>query len=702
MSMGFKMLSWPIAQAEEAMRALAEECKLIRSDGDRTSLVDSRFGQLEGMVGVARKIGVEAEEIEAKYSEISQLIKMAAPAVIRVEIEKESRLILLVPGSRRRPRVLTPQLKVVAVPFRVIRAVLAGPLEATVETRIEAIVNSANIRKSRRDKTRRALYSEHLDQHPLGTVWILRVPAGAPFLDQLRQIGAISRAVLLAGTHLTQYILFLFSWWLIGRGALTGNLDPTWMSGWALLLVTLVPLRMLVVYVQGRVVIGTSALLKRRLLAGVMNLDLEGLKLEGAGMLLGRVIETDTIEAQALSGANVALLAVIEVAVTFWVLLQGAGGMWHANLFGLWLCVATAIFWRHVVAIDRWVTLRLKLTHDHTERMIGHRTRLVQEDPKRWHEGEDHLLDEYMRASSGVDSIGVYVGQVALIWRIIGIAALASMYTATQGTIGGLAVSLGGVILGGRALQRLANGVGALAIAGVAWKRAKPIFHAASDGDEMRAVSRLQEYAVPDSGPVVVARDVSFTYQGRHRAAISNADLVINSGDRILLVGPSGGGKSTLISLLGALRAPENGLLLCQGFDLATLGSQTWRKIIAIAPQFHDNHVLSETFAFNLLMGRRWPPTASDYQEATEICQELGLGDLLDRMPGGILQVVGETGWQLSHGEQSRLFVARALLQEADLVILDESFGALDSGNLKLAIECARNRAKSLVVVAHP
>jgi ATP-binding cassette subfamily B protein len=80
----------------------------------------------------------------------------------------------------------------------------------------------------------------------------------------------------------------------------------------------------------------------------------------------------------------------------------------------------------------------------------------------------------------------------------------------------------------------------------------------------------------------------------------------------------------------------------------------------------------------------------------------LGLGPLLERMPSGLQQLVGEGGWQLSHGERSRVQLARALLQDVDLVLLDESFGALDPENLALALTAARRRARSLVVVAHP
>ena len=65
------------------------------------------------------------------------------------------------------------------------------------------------------------------------------------------------------------------------------------------------------------------------------------------------------------------------------------------------------------------------------------------------------------------------------------------------------------------------------------------------------------------------------------------------------------------------------------------------------------------TLAFNALMGRDWPPGPADLDRAERVCRALGLGPLLDRMPAGLNQMVGETGWQLSHGEKSRLYIAR-------------------------------------------
>jgi ABC-type transport system involved in cytochrome bd biosynthesis fused ATPase/permease subunit len=101
-------------------------------------------------------------------------------------------------------------------------------------------------------------------------------------------------------------------------------------------------------------------------------------------------------------------------------------------------------------------------------------------------------------------------------------------------------------------------------------------------------------------------------------------------------------------------------------------------------------------------MGRDWPPRLEDMREAEAICRELQLGPLLERMPAGLLQMVGETGWQLSHGEKSRLYVARALLQRADVVVLDESFAALDPETLRQAVRCVLKRARTVLVIAHP
>ena len=97
-----------------------------------------------------------------------------------------------------------------------------------------------------------------------------------------------------------------------------------------------------------------------------------------------------------------------------------------------------------------------------------------------------------------------------------------------------------------------------------------------------------------------------------------------------------------------------------------------------------------------------WPPSADDLREAQRICEELGLGPLLSRMPSGLYTHVGETGWQLSHGERSRVYIARTLLQRAQVVLLDESFAALDPETLTTTLRCVLQRVPTLFVIAHP
>ena len=199
----------------------------------------------------------------------------------------------------------------------------------------------------------------------------------------------------------------------------------------------------------------------------------------------------------------------------------------------------------------------------------------------------------------------------------------------------------------------------------------------------------------------MAARGLAYSHAGRS-PVLAGCDLIVARGERVLLQGASGAGKSTLAAILAGLRKPETGLVLVGGLDRASVGAHGWRRRVAFAPQFHENHMFGAPLAFNLLMGRGWPPSRDDLAAAAAICGELGLGDLVERMPGGLFQQVGEIGWQLSHGERSRVFLARALLQDADVVVLDESLAALDPENLAIVIRCVEARTRTAIVIAHP
>nr|WP_255203737.1 ATP-binding cassette domain-containing protein [Myxococcus sp. AM011] len=227
---------------------------------------------------------------------------------------------------------------------------------------------------------------------------------------------------------------------------------------------------------------------------------------------------------------------------------------------------------------------------------------------------------------------------------------------------------------------------------------------ATKDGEDgVPQVAPIASTEAPSKSQALLeVRDVFFKHPTSPRAVLEGASLSIRPGERVLLEGPSGSGKSTLASILTGLRRQGAGVVLLRGLDMSTWTPDGWGAQIAGAPQFHENHVVSGTLAMNLLLGRSWPHTQEDVKLARELCEELGLGDLLQRMPAGILQMVGERGWQLSHGEQSRIFVARALLQRVQVVVLDEAFGALDPVTMRKVMNCVNARAPTLIVIAHP
>jgi ATP-binding cassette subfamily B protein len=373
-----------------------------------------------------------------------------------------------------------------------------------------------------------------------------------------------------------------------------------------------------------------------------------------------------------------------------------------AFLLAAWFALTLSVGYRFLRRYQRWTETRMALTQDLVESMVGHRTRLAQQRREEWHEAEDQALHRYMGVSSEVDRAGAWlIAAIPRGWLVAALASLSPAVMSRDSSTAATAITLGGILLAYNAFRKLTWSSADIAAAWVACKRIAPLFRAAGRSEILGgAPARRRE---PEPAQKVIEADrLSFRYRRQGTLALQSCSLTIRYGDRVLLEGPSGGGKTTFASLLTQMRQPESGLVLAHGLDRHTLGDRRWRQIVAAAPQFHENHILTETLAFNILMGRRWPPSAADFEAADMVCRELGLGDLLDTMPSGLLQMVGEGGWQLSHGERSRVFIARALLQDADLVILDESFAALDPENLQIALECTLRRAKTLLVIAHP
>ncbi len=532
-----------------------------------------------------------------------------------------------------------------------------------------------------------SLLSEQLGDKRWNQCWILRGSPAARPLSWLRQASAIQNGTALVIAHTGQYLLWLASWAILGTLSFQGRMDSGWLLAWALLLVTLIPFRVATTWLQGLLAIGVGGILKRRLLVGAMRLGPEEMRHGGIGTFLGQILEAEAVETLALSGGIAGLLAMIELAVSAFVL----GRL--AILLIVWFAVTVVLALNFLRRYQHWTGTRMSMTQDLVECMVGHRTRLAQQRRDEWHESEDQALNTYIGLSQSVDRTGSFlIAFVPRGWLVLGLACLAPGIVSGQNSGTAMAVVLGGILLAFTAFKRLTGSFADIAAAWIAGTRISPLFRAASRPE---ILGELPAGAESETSQKIVEADrLTYRYRKDGNNIIQSCSLTIRKGERILLEGPSGGGKTTFASLLSGMRQPDSGLLLVNGLDRHTIGAERWRKSIAAAPQFHENHVLTETLAFNLLMGRRWPPTPDDMTEAESICRELGLGDLLDRMPSGILQMVGEGGWQLSHGERSRVYIARALLQRADLVILDESFAALDPENLKIALECTLERAE--------
>ncbi len=647
------------------------------------------------LVAAAGALGIDADLLPLRYGELPRRLPALGPVLL---VAGDGRA-LAVLASGQRFDVLRPDLGRTTLDRAELRSLVAGEKEAEATAELAPVLGALPAKAAARART--ALLEARLEDEHVCDAYALRPAPHRPFSAALRRMGVVAAAALLSLCLVGERLLWVLAFALFGRAALSGRMEPAWIVGFLLALVSSLPLRFASVSLQGAIAAGVGALLKRRLLAGALRLGPDDVRSEGAGSALGRVVESEAVEGLALQGGFSLAVAAVELVLSFLVLLGGAGGLGHAALL-VGFVAATAGLARVLHGRMRaFAAARIELSRDLVERMVGHRTRLAQAGPLRWHEGEDERLASYLGASRRVDRVVVWLGgALPRAWLVLGLVPLASA------VVGGapadaIAIGLGGLLLAQGALDRLREGVSAVTSCRVAFSAVRPLFEAARRVEP----APPPELALPEPSQHAVALDAErlvFRYRAGGPPIIQGATLRVEAGDRVLLEGPSGGGKSTLAALLSGLRLPESGLLLSGGLDRRTLGETGWRARVASAPQFHENHILCETLAFNLLLSRGWPAGPDEIAEAETLCRELGLGELLERMPSGIMQVVGDTGWQLSHGEKSRVYLARALLSGAEVVVLDESFGALDPETLLRCLECARRRARALVVIAHP
>jgi subfamily B ATP-binding cassette protein MsbA len=214
--------------------------------------------------------------------------------------------------------------------------------------------------------------------------------------------------------------------------------------------------------------------------------------------------------------------------------------------------------------------------------------------------------------------------------------------------------------------------------------------------DEDPEIDRGQKVIERTRGEIEFS-DISYTHYGNEEPVLHDVNIKIAAGESIALVGPSGGGKTTLASLLPRFYNPSAGRILLDGTDIQEIRLTNLREQIAYVGQ----HIIlfNETVAANIAYGaQRRKVTDEEIRQAAEKAHAL---EFIEKMPDGMNTLIGENGVRLSAGQRQRVAIARALIKDAPILILDEATSALDTESEKivqLALETLRQGRTSLII----
>jgi ATP-binding cassette subfamily B protein len=198
-------------------------------------------------------------------------------------------------------------------------------------------------------------------------------------------------------------------------------------------------------------------------------------------------------------------------------------------------------------------------------------------------------------------------------------------------------------------------------------------------------------------GASVELKDVTYRYTQDAPAAVSHLSLTAERNEITAIVGPSGSGKTTVAGLISRFYDPQEGRVLIGGADAREIPKETLMQQVAYV--FQDSRLLKRSIADNLRIAK---PDATE-GEMLEALQKAQCADIIERLPEGINTALGSRGTYLSGGEQQRIDIARAMLKDADIVILDEASAFADpecEAQVQLAFqEMAKGR--TVIMIAH-
>lgn len=192
--------------------------------------------------------------------------------------------------------------------------------------------------------------------------------------------------------------------------------------------------------------------------------------------------------------------------------------------------------------------------------------------------------------------------------------------------------------------------------------------------------------------------NVSFAYPRSERRALDRVSLSLKAGQTVALVGQSGGGKTTMASLVPRFYNPDSGRILLDGHDLQTLSLHCLRSNIAYVSQ--DVLLFNDTVAANIAYGDSRSVPMEEVEAAAKAANAF---EFIQAMPEGFNTVIGENGNRLSGGQRQRLAIARAILKNVPILILDEATSALDNESERLVQEALERlmQGRTTLVIAH-
>ena len=191
--------------------------------------------------------------------------------------------------------------------------------------------------------------------------------------------------------------------------------------------------------------------------------------------------------------------------------------------------------------------------------------------------------------------------------------------------------------------------------------------------------------------------NVDFKYPGSEKWILNNVSLTVKAGESVAFVGESGAGKSTILNLLIGFVPPVNGKILIDGINMVNLDLNEYRHQIAVVPQ--NTILFSGTILDNITYGLE----EVSRQEVEEVIREVGLWELVEKLPQGLETQLGEHGDKLSGGQRQRISIARALIRKPRIIVFDEATSALDSSSEKKVQEATAKMMKNCTtfLVAH-